>query len=833
MSGSFLINSARNVVRLTGERIFTSTNFNPISWTVPAGVTSISIVVVGGGGVSINFTLGQYGTGSAGGGGGLAWVTDIAVTPGEILEINVGFGGGGGSNFVTGAALGTNIGTISTDGVAGGSSWVRRQGSGTFIVLATGGGAGIRASGSLSILGGAGGLPQIGESGGTGGTGGFGSGTAVGITKSGAGGGGAGGYSGKGGDGANSFASPISLQQGAGGQFGGGAGGTNAAYAGAFQTQVAADGGSVGIYGQRLDGFPASIPVVNGLISSGPGSTINTSAGAANNQYIYAGGGGGAFSVSNGTGLISFNANQGQRGAVRIIWPGAIRRFPDLNVGPDYRGLDSPIGELSVTVDGPTTLTANWTNPTNFTGSPILSWTIRFSVLAAGTPPGTSSTAASTVEVTLPDTGTPITSYTTSTFVQGRSYNVEVRTTNSFGSGGWSNNVVIAPAVAPSAPFIGTATNVNSTTASVSYTAPTDGGSVITSYTAVSSPGGITGTVLASGSGSITVTGLTDLQTYTFTVFATNAVGNSVSSSASNSVTVQNPPQLYAFTSATFTPGGATFRTGPSLTQARTGLTGSGVDAWKNNTSFFNTDNGIQIWTVPATGTYQIDCYGAQGGDGGVGSTGAAGRGARMSSPFNLTEGEIIRLVVGQQGWTQTNGWGGGTGGGGSFVWRPSFTTFPMIAAGAGGGGGIGDTFQAGGQIGTSGGSGGHTTPGAGGTGGNASLSSGVCGGGGGQGWNGGASNHCGGAFTWPALYVNPTGFTSGSHDANGGGFGGGGGSYGGSGGGGGYSGGGSGGWSQAGRGGGGGSFSSVGGVGSITTAATRPGQGQIIITRL
>jgi hypothetical protein len=58
MSGSFLINSARNVVRLTGERIFTSTNFNPISWTVPAGVTSISIVVVGGGGggggVSIN-----------------------------------------------------------------------------------------------------------------------------------------------------------------------------------------------------------------------------------------------------------------------------------------------------------------------------------------------------------------------------------------------------------------------------------------------------------------------------------------------------------------------------------------------------------------------------------------------------------------------------------------------------------------------------------------------------------------------------------------------------------------------------------------------------------
>ena len=60
---------------------------------------------------------------------------------------------------------------------------------------------------------------------------------------------------------------------------------------------------------------------------------------------------------------------------------------------------------------------------------------------------------------------------------------------------------------------------------------------------------------------------------------------------------------LYDFTTATFTSGGATAQNGPSLTQARDGLTGPEVSTWKNNTEFFNTTNGIQLWTVPANGT--------------------------------------------------------------------------------------------------------------------------------------------------------------------------------------------------------------------------------------
>lgn len=89
----------------------------------------------------------------------------------------------------------------------------------------------------------------------------------------------------------------------------------------------------------------------------------------------------------------------------------------------------------------------------------------------------------------------------------------------------------------PGAPTIGTVT-ISGTTATVPFTAPTDnGGSTITSYTAVSSPGGITGTLSQAGSGSITVSGLTAGTSYTFTVYATNAFGNGPSSSASNSVT--------------------------------------------------------------------------------------------------------------------------------------------------------------------------------------------------------------------------------------------------------------------------------------------------------
>jgi hypothetical protein len=95
----------------------------------------------------------------------------------------------------------------------------------------------------------------------------------------------------------------------------------------------------------------------------------------------------------------------------------------------------------------------------------------------------------------------------------------------------------------PSAPLIGTATNVgtgrayNDGAATVTFTA--QGPNAATSYTVTSSPGGYT----ASGASSpITVTGLQSATNYTFTVTATNSYGTSSASSVSNSITATTVP---------------------------------------------------------------------------------------------------------------------------------------------------------------------------------------------------------------------------------------------------------------------------------------------------
>jgi len=104
------------------------------------------------------------------------------------------------------------------------------------------------------------------------------------------------------------------------------------------------------------------------------------------------------------------------------------------------------------------------------------------------------------------------------------------------------------PPLLPGAPTIGTATQTGSSTATVVYTAPaSNGGSTITSYTATSSPAGGTGTLSQAGSGTITVTGLSPSTAYTFTVTATNAIGTSAASAASNSITTALPAIGSAF----------------------------------------------------------------------------------------------------------------------------------------------------------------------------------------------------------------------------------------------------------------------------------------------
>ena len=111
------------------------------------------------------------------------------------------------------------------------------------------------------------------------------------------------------------------------------------------------------------------------------------------------------------------------------------------------------------------------------------------------------------------------------------------------GTNPFAFGVFIRPATVPGAPTIGPATAGNAS-ATVSYTAPvSDGGSSIFTYTATSNPGGITGSTT---SGPILVTGLTNGTAYTFTVTATNTVGTSPPSAASNSVTPTASSATYA-----------------------------------------------------------------------------------------------------------------------------------------------------------------------------------------------------------------------------------------------------------------------------------------------
>jgi hypothetical protein len=86
----------------------------------------------------------------------------------------------------------------------------------------------------------------------------------------------------------------------------------------------------------------------------------------------------------------------------------------------------------------------------------------------------------------------------------------------------------------PGAPTIGTATVTSSSSATISFTAPTCTGHLsIDYYQAISTPGCIT----ATGSSPISVTGLTPSTSYTFKVRAHNSLGYGAYSSSSSSVT--------------------------------------------------------------------------------------------------------------------------------------------------------------------------------------------------------------------------------------------------------------------------------------------------------
>ena len=104
---------------------------------------------------------------------------------------------------------------------------------------------------------------------------------------------------------------------------------------------------------------------------------------------------------------------------------------------------------------------------------------------------------------------------------------------------------------------------------------------------------------------------------------------------------------------------------------------------------------GIQEWIVPGTGTYEIEALGAQGGNH---DFGPGGLGASMRGQFELTQGQLLRILVGQKGSDGTAFDVGG--GGGTFVTLSDNT--PLVVAGGGGGAGNCTGFDPAQQAGSS-----------------------------------------------------------------------------------------------------------------------------------
>jgi hypothetical protein len=251
----------------------------------------------------------------------------------------------------------------------------------------------------------------------------------------------------------------------------------------------------------------------------------------------------------------------------------------------------------------------------------------------------------------------------------------------------------------------------------------------------------------------------------------------------------------------------------------------------------FTFTGALQTFIVPENvSSITIQAIGAAGGS--VSSIRTGGNGASIQGDFTVTPGEILSVLVGEQGQGSDELDAAG-GGGGSFVWSGngfSALNLSSLLIAAGGGGGACDAEDGfDGEIGESGGNGGAPAGGNGGSGGTGGgAGTGTENGGGGAGiiTNGGSSIAPESGTGGTAIDAGAAGGAGGpSAGAGGFGGGGGGGSSGGGGGGGGFSGGGGGAF-DAGiptAGGGGGSFNS--GTNQVNTPGVGTDNGVVVIT--
>jgi hypothetical protein len=392
----------------------------------------------------------------------------------------------------------------------------------------------------------------------------------------------------------------------------------------------------------------------------------------------------------------------------------------------------APVGVTATA--GNVQATVTWSAPTSNGSSVITGYSVTSS------PGGVTctTTGALTCIVTGLTNGTP--------------YKFSVTATNVAGTGPASvASTAITPTAitAPAAPTAVAATAGNSQ-ATVSWTAPaSNGGSAITAYTVISSPGGLRCTT--SGALTCVVTGLTNGTGYTLSVTATNAMGTGVASSPSPAVTPTQPLPAVSGCNAvtsdatyyycTFSTNGTFSVSGSSLV-ADVLLVGGGGGGGNNGTNQSGGGGGGGISYV-SSATFAVGSTSATVGYGGA--SGSVGGGTSLGS----------NSAFGGNG---ASGAGGGGGGGGTYYGGTGgnavTSTCTLGAVGGDGASVWGTYYGGGGGSGDCGsGSGGSNSGGAGGAGGggfggdyNNSPFAGYNGYGGGGGGGGYGSSHTPGA---------------------------------------------------------------------------------------
>lgn len=297
------------------------TNTSLSSWTVPADWNNSNnkIEVIGGGGGGRSGVT-STSAGGGGGGGGYAVATNVSLTPGASVSIQIGTGG-------TGGAAPTAGGVTRFGGTDLASSFVGVNGGSAASGASTGGTGGTVVTGT-------------GYSGGNGGAG----------KSTGGGGGGGGGGAGPNGAGKNGGGpSPTGAGSGGGGNGGGthglaahpsdnsisGAGGNNASFAGGGAATTAnsqagnsgTDGGGGSGCSNNAAGTHAGhggngIEFLSSVGSGGGGGggcfSVNDAGNGGNGGLYGAGGGGGG--SSNTSGKLNGAGGNGSQGVIRITY---------------------------------------------------------------------------------------------------------------------------------------------------------------------------------------------------------------------------------------------------------------------------------------------------------------------------------------------------------------------------------------------------------------------------------------------------------------------------------------------------------------------------------